>query len=134
MTNEWIDWNDSRMLPPLRSANYNYHPQTFLPNNYQCFTGKFHLKGQKLQQLTTNHSKLKGSIMSTVRTFMFFFIEASFMLYYNITNVLILFVFYRSSHRLATPHAGHQSQGQRGTEGILRLLGKGGPKMQHNQR
>ncbi|XP_044315141.1 ETS-like protein pointed isoform X2 [Drosophila rhopaloa] len=59
MTNEWIDWNDSRMLPPLRSSNYNHHHQTFLPNNYQCFSGKFHLKGQKLQQLSTNHSKFK---------------------------------------------------------------------------
>ncbi|XP_017131299.1 ETS-like protein pointed isoform X2 [Drosophila elegans] len=59
MTNEWIDWNDSRMLPPLRSSNYIHHHQTFLPNNYQCFSGKFHLKAQKLQQLSTNHSKLK---------------------------------------------------------------------------
>lgn len=61
MTNEWIDWNDSRMLPPLRSANYN-HPTTFLNNNYHSFSSKFHLKAQKLQQLSTSHpsSKLKG--------------------------------------------------------------------------
>ncbi|EDV94362.1 GH20724 [Drosophila grimshawi] len=59
MTNEWIDWNDSRMLPPLRSANYNTNNNTFLSNNCQCLTGKFHLKAHKLQQLHTGNVKLR---------------------------------------------------------------------------
>ncbi|XP_041449478.1 ETS-like protein pointed isoform X2 [Drosophila obscura] len=80
MTNEWIDWSDSRMLPPLRSAHYNHHHhhQTLLQNcnnnnssnnnssnnnnnnsSYQSFSSKFHLKAHKLQQLSTNHSRLK---------------------------------------------------------------------------
>ncbi|KAM8707433.1 hypothetical protein ACLKA7_011509 [Drosophila subpalustris] len=78
MTNEWIDWSDCRMLPPLRSANYNNNnnnnshnnisnnnnnnnQQTYLGNNYnyQCLTSKFHLKAHKLQQLHTSNGKLR---------------------------------------------------------------------------
>ncbi|TDG47454.1 hypothetical protein AWZ03_006182 [Drosophila navojoa] len=70
MTNEWIDWNDCRMLPPLRSANYNSNSsnnnnsynnnhQTILSNSYQSLTSKFHLKAHKLQQLHTSNGKLR---------------------------------------------------------------------------
>uniref|UniRef100_A0A1A9X2E5 PNT domain-containing protein n=1 Tax=Glossina brevipalpis TaxID=37001 RepID=A0A1A9X2E5_9MUSC len=84
MTNEWIDWSDSRLRVPLRTSypyaqtyynninnnDYNYNLNTcdnYINNNnisnsinYNCLTSpKFNVKLPKIQQLYNTNNKLK---------------------------------------------------------------------------
>ncbi|KAL9894623.1 ETS-like protein pointed isoform X2 [Glossina fuscipes] len=85
MTNEWIDWSDSRLRVPLRTSypytqtyynnntnnnnDYNYNLNTcdnYVNNNnsnsinYNCLTShKFNVKLPKIQQLYNTNNKLK---------------------------------------------------------------------------